>query len=128
QQLLSRLLVLMTPDQVPRYIGGLTVSYFTNLTVYATDEGATDCSNEAAAKYGEDPTALAQAFGSVFIDPAAVTITPVSFPTVGQGSFASSLTGTIKAGDLEVDLTITIVAFRMGNVSAVVGLAAAYEL
>lgn len=126
-QLLGRLVVLMSPDQVSRYIGGEVVSYFTNLTVYATDEGAADCGAEAAANYTANPQELAEAFGSVFVDPAAVVITPVDFPAVAQGSFAANLTGTINAGGTEVTLTILIVAFNQGNVSAVVGSAAATD-
>jgi hypothetical protein len=127
QQLLGRLLVL-TPDPddlVARYIGGENVSYFTNMTVYATDAGAEDCSNEAAARYAADPAQLAQVFGSVFVDPSAVVIEPVEFPQVGQGAFATNLTGTVNASGTEVTITILIVAWRQGNVSAVVGSAAA---
>lgn len=127
--LLSTLQVLAPPmeDLTSRYIGGEQVSYFTNLTVYATDEGATDCANEAAAEFTSDPMALAEAFGSVFVDPAAVVITPVEFPQVGEGSFATNLTGTVSAGGFEVSITILIVAWRQGNVSAVVGSAASFD-
>ena len=121
------LAVLMAPDeQVSRYIGGEVVSYFTNATVFETDEGAADCAGEAAAQFGECLD-LAEAFGTVFIDPAAVTCATVAFPQVAQGSFATNLTGTIRAGEFDVNLTIMIVAFNMGNVSAVVGSAAAFD-
>jgi len=128
-QLVSRLAVLSPPEEdlASRYIGGENVSYFTNLTVYATDEGAVDCANEAAAEFAANPTALAEAFGSVFVDPAAVTVTPTEFPQVGEGSFAANLTGTVQAGGFDVTITILIVAWRQGNVSAVVGSAASFD-
>ena len=91
-----------------------------------------DHAEPEAAFHGE-PTApgecldLAGAFGTVFIDPAAVTCATVAFPQVAQGSFATNLTGTIRAGEFDVNLTIMIVAFNMGNVSAVVGSAAAFD-
>jgi hypothetical protein len=126
QQLLSRLVVNspVQEDLTSRYLGGENVSYFTTVTVFATDEGATDCGNEAAARF-TDCLALATVFGTVFVDPAAVVCEPVEFPQVGAGSFATNLTGTVSAGGFDVTVTILIVAWRQGNVSAVVGSAAA---
>jgi hypothetical protein len=121
-RLLGRLVTLQPPaDQlVSRYLGGQSVSFFTNLTVYATEAGATDCAIEAAARFSE-PGELARQFATIFIDPAAVVVTPVQYP----GSFAATLSGKINAAGTVVDLTILIVAFRKGNVTAVVGSAAA---
>ena len=70
---------------------------------------------------------MAKAFGTVFIDPATVVVTPVTYPTIADGSFAATLTGKIEAAGTIVDLTILIVAFRRGNVTAVVGSAAAFD-
>lgn len=125
-RLLSRLVVNMPEDTVTRYIGGETVSFFSTATVYATSAGAADCSAEAATRFAM-PGELAKAFGTVFIDPAAVVVTPVTYPTVADGSFAAKLAGKIEAAGTIVDLTILIVAFRQGNVTAVVGSAAAFE-
>ncbi len=52
-------------------------------------------------------------------------MTPVSYPIVADGSFAATLSGQILVGGAPVDLTVLIVAFRKGNVAAVVGSAAA---
>lgn len=125
-RLLSRLVVNMPEDVVTRYIGGETVSFFSTATVYATSEGAADCALEAATRFAA-PGELAKAFGTVFIDPAAVVVTPVTYPTIADGSFAATLTGKIEAAGTIVDLTILIVAFRQGNVTAVVGSAAAFD-
>lgn len=125
-RLLSRLVVNMPEDTVSRYIGGETVSFFSTATVYATSEGAADCALESATRFAV-PGELAKAFGTVFIDPAAVVVTPVTYPTIADGSFAATLAGKIEASGTIVDLTILIVAFRQGNVTAVVGSAAAFD-
>jgi hypothetical protein len=129
-RLLSRLVVNSPAqeDLVSRYIGGETVSYFSTFTVYATDAGAADCSAETAARFASGGCLeLAKAFGSVFIDPAAVSCVPFEFPQVGNGSFATGLNGKISAAGMIVDLSIKIVAWRYGNVTAVVGNAAAFD-
>ena len=125
-RLLSRLVVLQPEDVVTRYIGGETVSFFSTATVYATEEGATDCSLEAAQRLAEC-TELAKLFGSVFIDPAAVTCVPFEHRQVADGSFGIGLTGKISAAGTIVDLTIKVVAWRQGNVTAVAGMAAAFD-
>jgi hypothetical protein len=125
-RLLGRLVTLQPPaDQlVSRYLGAQSVSFFTNLTVYATEAGAIDCAIEAAVRFNE-PGELARQFAAIFIDPAAVVVTPVQYPQVADGSFATTLSGKIRASGVEVNLTVLIVAFRKGNATAVVGSAAA---
>jgi hypothetical protein len=125
-RLTGRVLTLQPPsDQlVSRYLGGQSVSFFTNLNVYATEAGAIDCSLEAAARFSE-PGELAKQFSTVFVDTNAVVVTPVRFAQVADGSIAFNLKGQINAAGNVVDLTILIVAFRKGNVAAVVGSAAA---
>jgi hypothetical protein len=108
---------------VARYLGGQSVSFFTNLNVYASEAGAIDCSVEAAARFSE-PGELAKQFASIFVDVGAVVVTPVNVPQVADGSVAFTLSGKINAAGTVVDLTILIVAFRQGNVAAVVGSAA----
>jgi hypothetical protein len=93
--------------------------------VYATEAGAIDCGNEAAVRFTQDPSLLVKAFGSVFVDPAAVVVNGTTWPTVGDGSIAFTLKGKTNANGTIVDLTILVVAFRKGNVAAVVGSAAA---
>jgi hypothetical protein len=125
-RLTGRVLTLQpAQDQlVSRYIGGESVSFFTLLNVYATADGATDCSIESAQRFSE-PGELARQFSNIFVDVNAVVVTPVSYPQVAEGSIAFTLAGQINAAGSVVDLTILIVAFRKGNVSAVVGSAAA---
>jgi hypothetical protein len=125
-RLIGRLSTLQAAqDQlVSRYLAGQSVSFFTNLTVYATVEGATVCSIEAAQRFSE-PGELARVFSSIFVDVNAVVVTPVDFPQVADGSIAFTLKGQINAAGTIVDLTILLVAFRQGNTSAVVGSAAA---
>jgi hypothetical protein len=124
-RLTGRVLTLQPPsDQlVSRYLAGQSVSFFTNLNVYATAAGATDCGNEAAARFTE-PGELAKQFSAVFVDVTAVVVTSVNYPQVGDGSVAFTLSGKINAAGTVVDLTILIVGFRKGNVAAVVGSAA----
>ena len=125
-RLLGRLVTLQPPsDQlVTRYLGGQSVSFFTNITAYATEAGAIDCAIEAAGRFSE-PGELARQFSTIFIDTAAVVVTAVPYPPVADGSFATTLSGKIRAAGVEVNLTILIVAFRKGNITAVVGSAAA---
>jgi hypothetical protein len=118
----------MAPEDqtVSRYIGGETVSFFSTSTVYATDAGAADCAAENAARLS-NCVELAKAFGSIFIDPNAVSCVPFEFPQLANGSFGVGLTGQISAAGQIVNLTIRIVAWRYGNVTAVVGNAAAFD-
>jgi hypothetical protein len=127
-RLLGRLVVNMAPEDqtVQRYIGGETVSYFSTFTVYATDAGAADCATESAALLS-NCIELAKAFGSIFIDPNAVSCVPFEFPQLGNGSFGIGLAGQISAAGQIVNLEIRIVAWRYGNVTAVVGNAAAFD-
>ena len=119
-RLIGRILTTMPPNVVSSFIGGETVSYFTQLTVYATEAGAADCAAEAATKL-QQPGQLARAFGGLFIAPDSVVVTPVEYPATADGSFAVTLSGQISAAGFTVDLTLLVVAFRKGNVTAVVG-------
>jgi hypothetical protein len=122
-RLLGRTMTLTPADVVGSYIAGKTVSFFSTMNVYASAAGAADCAAEAAVRF-QQPGELARAFGSVFTDPASVVLTPVTFPSIGDGSFAGTLAGKTNANGLVVDLTILIVAFRQGAATAVVGSAA----
>jgi hypothetical protein len=126
RRLYGRTLVLQPEDVVSRYIGGETVSFFSQATVYATTEGAADCAAEAAQRLSSCPE-LAKAFGGVFIDPAAVSCVPFDYEQVGDGSIGIGLTGKISAAGTIVDLTIKVVAWRQGNVTLVAGMAAAFD-
>ena len=122
-RLLARTVANQPADVVNSYLGGETVSFFSTLTVYATEAGAADCAGETAQRYAQ-PGELARAFGQLFIDPNAVQVATVSYPQVGDGSFAATLSGQINAAGTQVDLTILIVGFRKGNVTGAVGSAA----
>lgn len=121
-RLAGRLVTNGPKDAVSAYLGGSIVSAFSQLTVYATAAGAADCSAESAARFAQAGE-LARAFGSVFVNPDAVVVKPVGYPTVGEGSFATALTGDINAAGTVVQLQIVIVAFLKGNTTAVVGVA-----
>lgn len=122
-RLLGRTTTLQPENIVGTFISGGIVSYFSQVTVYATEGGAADCATEAAQRFAQ-PGALARAFGSLFVEPDAVVVKPVEYPTVADGSFAATLAGKVNANGTIIDLTLLIVAFRKGNVSAVVGSAA----
>jgi hypothetical protein len=129
-RLLSRLVVNSPAqeDLVARYVGGETVSYFSTFTVYATDAGAADCQAETTARLAAGGCVeIAKLFGSIFIDPAAVSCVPFEFPQLGNGSATLGLSGQISAMGNIVNLTIRIVAWRYGNITAVVGSAAAFD-
>ena len=121
-RLAGRLVTNGPKDTVSAYLGGSIVSAFSQLTVYATAAGAADCSAESAARFAQAGE-LARAFGSVFVNPDAVAVKPVDYPTVGDGSFATALTGDINAAGTVVQLQIVIIGFLKGNTSAVVGVA-----
>jgi len=131
-RLLSRLVVNMAPEDqtVARYVGGETVSFFSTFTVYATDAGAADCAAETLERFvsGGCPE-LARAFGEVFIDPAAVSCVPFAFPPLGNNTAGGGigLSGKISAAGTIVDLTIRVVSLRYGNVTGVIGSAAAFD-
>ncbi len=122
-RLLGRTVANQPADVVTSYIGGETVAYFSSLTVYSTVSGAQDCAGEAAQRYTQTGE-LARAFGTLFIDPNAVKVAAVDFPQVADGSFAATLDGQINAAGTQVELTILVVGFRKGNVTAAVGSAA----
>jgi hypothetical protein len=119
-RLLGRTLTASPPNPVTAFIGGETVAFFSQVTVFATDDGASDCAAEAATKL-QQPGQLARAFGKLFIDPDKVVITPVQYPLTADGSFAATLAGQVSAQGFTVDLTLLVVGFRKGNVTAVVG-------
>lgn len=119
-RLLGRTLISQPPDVVGAFLTGLPVAIFSQVTVYATDAGAADCAAEAAQRLSSC-VELAKTLGQLFIDPAQVKCDPVTYPQVGDGSFAVRLTGTINASGTQVDLSILIIAYRLGNVSVAVG-------
>jgi hypothetical protein len=119
-RLLGRTAVNQPFDVVQAFLAGETLSFFSSVTAYATEAGAIDCATEAAQRLAK-PGELARALGSLFINPDAVVVTPVDYPQTGDGSFAATLTGQINANGTTIDLTVLIVAFRKGNVTAVVG-------
>jgi hypothetical protein len=122
-RLVGRTTTLQPADVVGTFISGGVVSYFSQVTIYATNAGAADCAAEAAQQVAQ-PAHLAKAFGNLFVDPNAVVVTPVQYPAVADGSFAATLAGKVNASGTVIDLTLLIVAFRKGNVTAVVGSAA----
>jgi hypothetical protein len=121
-RLAGRLVTNGPKDTVSAHLGGSIVSAFSQLAVYATAAGAADCSVESTARFAQAGE-LARAFGSVFVNPDAVAVKPVDYPTVGDGSFATALTGDINAAGTVVQLQIVVVGFLKGNTSAVVGVA-----
>lgn len=122
-RLLGRTMVTQPADIVSAYIGGQTVSFFSNATVYATTAGASDCAAEAATRLAR-PGQLARAFGPLFTDPDKVVVAPVDYPQLADGSFAATLSGQTNASGVVVDLVLLVVGFRKGNVSVVLGSAA----
>jgi len=116
----GRTVILQPEDLVGSFILGETLTYFTQLTVYADEAGAIVCGDQTADRLAQ-PGAIARLFGDVFNNPDAVVVAPVTFPAVGDGSFAATLTGQSDAGGMVIDLTILVVGFRSGNVSGAVG-------
>lgn len=119
-RLLAHTVTFEPPDVVASFFSGETLSFFSTATVYATEAGATDCANETAARLAQ-PGAFAREFGTVFIDPDAVDVQIVSLPPVADESFAATLTGQTNARGNTINLTLLVVGFREGNVSAAVG-------
>ena len=86
--------------------------------------GVVSTAQQESAQRFTQPGELARAFGQLFIDPNAVKVAAVNFPQVADSSFAATLNGMINAAGTQVDLTILVVGFRKGNVTAAVGSAA----
>jgi hypothetical protein len=125
-RLTGRTITMMPEDPVMAFIGGETLSFFSTATVYATAAGAQECGAATAAQMLE-PGGFARSFGSVFLDPDAVQVAPVDYPTVGDASFAATLTGEAEAGGTNLNLTILVVGFSKGNVTGAVGSARSGE-
>jgi hypothetical protein len=119
-RLAGRTVTLQPEDILNAFIGGETLTFFSQLTVYKNAAGATACADLAAQRLAV-PGALARLFSGVFIDPNAVIVTPVDYPRAGDSSFAATLTGQTNAQGAIVDITILVVGFRTGNVTAAVG-------
>jgi hypothetical protein len=119
-RLLGRTATNAPNDVVANFLASEALSFFSSITVYATEAGAADCSAEAAVRFAQ-PGELARAFGSVFVDPNAVQVAAFDYPQLADGSFGATLSGQVNAQGTIVDITIKIVAFREGNVTAVVG-------
>jgi hypothetical protein len=119
-RLLGRTVTNQPFDVVSSFLAGETLSFFSSVTVYATQAGAADCATEAAQRFTQ-PGELARALGSLFIDPDAVVVATVPYPATADGSFGATLTGQINANGTVIDLTVLIVGFRKGNVTAVIG-------
>ena len=116
----SRTVTNLTPDPLQAYINVDTLAFFSNVTSYATEAGATDCAQRAAAGFRTSGD-IARSFGTLFIDPNAVVVTQVSYPQVGDSSIAGTLTGKIKVQANIIDLTVLVVVYRKGNVTGAVG-------
>ena len=119
-RLTGRTIVIFTEDAVGAFLAGETLSFFSTATVYATAAGAQECAAETAVAM-QEPGALARTFGSVFLDPDAVEVALVDYPAVGEASFAVALTGDTEATGMTIRLTLLVVGFSKGNVSAAVG-------
>jgi hypothetical protein len=123
-RLTGRTIVNSPEDTISAFLAGEALSFFSNATVYATVEGARECSAESA-RTMQEPGALARTFGSIFLDPDAVEIGLVDYPAIGDGSFAVTLTGETDASGMTFSLTLFVVGFSKGNVSAAIGSARA---
>ncbi len=119
-RLLGRTVTNLPVDAVSSFLAGETLSFFSSVTVYATEAGAADCQAEAAARYAM-PGELARALGSLFINPDAVVVALADAPAEIPGSVAVKLTGQINAAGTTIDLTVLLVSFRRGGVTAVAG-------
>lgn len=119
-RLLGRTVVNQPDDLISAFFSGETLSFFSTATVYGTEDGAVECADQAAQDFAQ-PGELARTFGSVFTDPDAVAVQLVDAPQVGDNSFAATLTGQTDAAGTTVDLTILLVGWRQGNVTAAVG-------
>lgn len=112
-RLLGRIVELRPVDVIGAFTTYAPVSVLTQLTAYETADGAVDCTADLRRRY-LDSGQLAGALG-VFTNPAAVEVRAVDFPTVGDESFAATLTGQVKSGVYVVNVTVYIVLFRIGN-------------
>ena len=119
-RVLARTIVSQPEDVVTAFLAAETLAYFSTATVYATADGALDCANETGERLTQ-PGELARAFGELWVDPDVVTVALADYPAVGDSSFAATLTGQIDVSGTVLDLTVLIVGFRQGNVTAVVG-------
>ncbi len=119
-RLLSRSIQNTPLDPVTTFLAGDTVAFFSTLTVYATRSGAQVCFAEESARL-QQPGEVARAFGDVFVDPDAVVVTPIEFPSIGETSFAATLAGQIEAAGTIIDVTLLVAGFLQGQVSGAVG-------
>jgi hypothetical protein len=119
-RLLGRTLVNTPREIVPAFLAGQTLSFFSTVSVYATNAGAAECAAQEGQRL-QQPGQLARAFGDLFVNPDAVVVQPVQFPTVGQVSFAATLQGEIEAAGTVLNVTVLVVGFLQDNTTAAVG-------
>lgn len=119
-RLLNRTIQNTPLDPVTTFLAGDTLAFFSTVTVYATRSGARVCVDEESVRL-QQPGELARAVGDVFVDPDAVVVTPIEFPSIGETSFAATLAGPIETGGTIINVTVLLVGFLEGQVSGAVG-------
>ena len=103
-------------------LAGQPVAYFSNVAVFASAEGATFCYQDALQRGAEGGGgSLGRQFGTLFVDPDNVVVTPVEFPTLGEQSLALTVSGDTLAQGNRVGIVVLLVTFRQGPATATVG-------
>ena len=101
---------------IPALLSGETLALFSTVTVYATNAGAADRTAQEGLRL-QQPGELARAFGDLSVDPDAVKVESVEFPTVGDATLADP----IEAAATVVNVTVLVVGFLEGKTTAAVG-------
>jgi hypothetical protein len=119
-RVLGRTLAYIAEDTTGAAVAGESVSIFSNVNVFQDATGAAQYYAVSSQMVAEG-AGVASQLGDLFVDPAAVQVTPVAFSAIGDRSQAFSLAGQTEAQGQQYPVTALLAVVQRGPVTAFVG-------
>jgi hypothetical protein len=119
-RVLGRTLAYIAEDTTGAAVAGESVSIFSNINVFQDATGAAQYYAVSTQIVAEGAGVGAQ-LGDLFVDQAAVQVTPVAFSAIGDQSQAFSLAGQTEAQGQQYPVTALLAVIQRGPVTAFVG-------
>jgi hypothetical protein len=116
----GRTLTYIAEDTTGAAVAGESVSIFSNVNIFQDATGAAQyyvVSSEIVA----EGSGVGSQLGDLFVDPAAVQVTPMEFSAIGDRSQAFSLAGQTEAEGQQYPVTALLAIIQRGPVTAFVG-------